>query len=311
MTTPPVVHPHHLCRQAVLSLRQSTGHPVLTNRERQQLQHAMREQAHHLGWPEERIEVVETALGRTAQRTDRRDGSKSLRAAAALGQVGSVRSDERPRLSRHCTDWYPWLARCAYNQGLIADRHGGYEAATPHGRLLLGMKGIVREVALHPWRGRRIAGGQQQAQRGDLALALPAGWLRQDDGVVVQEPARAVQQALPLVVQPFLERNSARPGVRLFRDHGLRWPRRHRNRETVWRPPTVAAVMAIVRNPAYAGAFASGKRQTQGPPAGGGPRQRRVPRAEWKVLVHDRYPAYVTWEPLERIAAILADHDGA
>jgi len=46
----------------------------------------MREHAHHLGWPDERIEVVETDMGRTAQSTERRDGYKALLAEVALGQ---------------------------------------------------------------------------------------------------------------------------------------------------------------------------------------------------------------------------------
>jgi DNA invertase Pin-like site-specific DNA recombinase len=151
----------------VIDIRQSTGHQVLTNRESQQLQHAMREQARHLGWPDERIEVVETDLGRTAQSTDRRDGYKALLAEVALGQVGIVLSYESTRLSRHCTDWYPLLDLCAYQQCLIADRDGVYDAATPNGRLLLGMQGILSEVELHTLRGRLIAGVQQKAQRGD------------------------------------------------------------------------------------------------------------------------------------------------
>ena len=56
MSTTPVVQPHHLSRKAVIYIRQSTGHQVLTNIESQQLQHAMRDHAHHLGWPDERIE---------------------------------------------------------------------------------------------------------------------------------------------------------------------------------------------------------------------------------------------------------------
>jgi DNA invertase Pin-like site-specific DNA recombinase len=271
----------------------------------------MREHARHLGWPEERIEVVETDLGRSAQSTAGRDGYKALLAEVALGQVGIVLSYESTRLSRNCTDWYPLLDLCAYNQCLIADRDGVYDAATPNGRLLLGMKGIVSEVELHTLRGRLIAGVQQKAQRGDLALALPAGLLRQDDGVVVKEPDRAVQHAITLVFQTFLERRSASQVVRLLRDQGLRLPRRHRNRETVWRSPTVAAVIAILRNPAYAGTFAYGKTQTQVPPGGGRPQQRRRPLAEWKVIVHDRYPAYVTWETFARIAALLDDNYAA
>ena len=118
------------------------------------------------------------------------------------------------------------------------------------------MKGIVSEIELHTLRGRLIAGVQQKAQRGDLALALPAGLLRQDDGVVVKDPDRAVQHAIGLVFQTCLARRSASQVVRLFRDQGLRLPRRHRHCATVWRTPTVAAVRAIVRHPAYAGTLA-------------------------------------------------------
>jgi DNA invertase Pin-like site-specific DNA recombinase len=268
----------------------------------------MREHAHRLGWPQERIEVVETALGRTAQSTEQRDGDKALLAAVALGQGGIVLSDEGTRLSRNCTAWYPLRDLCAYNQCLMADRAGVYDAAPPNGRLWLGMQGIVSEVALHTWRGRLIAGVQQQAPRGDWALALPAGLRRQDDGVGVKDPDRAVQHAMGLGCQTFLERRAASQVVRLLRDHGLRLPRRPRNGDTVWRTPTVAAVMALLRHPAYAGPWAYGKTQRQGPPGGGRPQQRRQPCCQWTGIVHDRYPASITWETCERMQAIVADN---
>ena len=49
MSTTPLVQPHHLRRKAVIYIRQSTGHQVLTNTESQKLQHAMRDHAHQLG----------------------------------------------------------------------------------------------------------------------------------------------------------------------------------------------------------------------------------------------------------------------
>ncbi len=177
MSTTPVAQAHHLRRKAVIDIRQSTGHQVLTNTESQQLQHAMREHARDLGWPEERIEVVETDLGRSAQSTVGRDGYKALLAEVALGQVGIVLSYESTRLSRNCTDWYPLLDLCAYNQCLIADRDGVYDAATPNGRLLLGMKGIVSEVELHTLRGRLIAGVQHfWSSRRFSHASRPATW---------------------------------------------------------------------------------------------------------------------------------------
>lgn len=185
MSMTPVVQPHHLRRKAVIYIRQSTGHQVLTNLESQQLQHAMREHAWHLGWPNERIEVVARDLGRTAQSTDRRDGYKALLAEVALGQVGIVLSYESTRLSRNCTDWYPLLDLCAYNQCLIADRDGVYDAAPPNGRLLLGMKGIVSEVTPHlarpPDRGRAAEGAARRLGPGPPGRSVaPRRWRRRE-----------------------------------------------------------------------------------------------------------------------------------
>jgi DNA invertase Pin-like site-specific DNA recombinase len=114
---------------------------VLTNTERHQLQHAMREHTRHLGWPDERIEVVEADRGRSAQNTIGRDGYKALLAGVALGQVGLALSCESTRLSRNCTDWYPLLDLRAYNQWLIADHNRVCDPSMPNGRFLLGMKG--------------------------------------------------------------------------------------------------------------------------------------------------------------------------
>ena len=106
----------------MIDRRQATGHQVLTHLESPQLPHAMREHAHPLGWPEERLEVVEPAMGRPAP-------SPARRAAST-------------RLARHGPAWSPLLARWASHPGLMADRAGVAEAATPNGRLLVGMQGI-------------------------------------------------------------------------------------------------------------------------------------------------------------------------
>src|SRR5262249_3786749 len=125
---------------------------------------------------------------------------------------------------------------------------------------------------------------------------------------VVKDPDLAVQHAITLVFQTFLLRKSASQVVRVFHDQGLHLPRRHRNCETLWRTPTVAAVVSILRNPAYAGTFVYGKTRMQPRPGGARAHQHRQPQADWKVIVHDRYPAYLTRETFTRIQAILDDN---
>ncbi|MGO9836753.1 MAG: recombinase family protein [Polyangiaceae bacterium] len=165
-------------------------------------------------------------------------------------------------------------------------------------------------MELHTIRGRLIAGVQNKARRGELALALPAGLLRLDDGRAVKDPDLQVQQAIDLVFRSFLELKSGAKVVRHFSEHGLRVPRRHRNQETVWRPATLAAVVAILRNPAYAGAFVYGRTKTVHKLDADGPRpqQRRREMNEWSVVVKDRYPAYVSWDTFEQIQGTLRDN---
>jgi Xaa-Pro aminopeptidase len=98
--------------------------------------------------------------------------------------------------------------------------------------------------------------------------------------------------------------------VRHLREQGLRIPRRHRNAETIWREPTAAAVVSILRNPAYAGAFVYGKTRTVQSVAAGEVRvrQKRRDLSEWSVVVQDRYPSYVSWETFEQIQSTLREN---
>lgn len=305
-----LIQPHHRNRKAVIYIRQSSGHQVLTNVESRRMQHAMREHARGLGWDDSRIEIVEADTGTTATSTTGRDAYKDLLAQMALGQIGIVLSYDSARLARNCSDWYPLLDLCTYKNCLIADRDGVYDPSKPNDRLLLGMKGIVSEVELHTLRGRLIAGVQNKAQRGELALALPVGFLRLEDGRVVKDPNLQIQHTIDLIFRTFLERRSANKVLQHLRQQGLRIPRRHRNTETVWRTPTAAAVVSILRNPAYAGAFVYGRTKTVRSLETGRPRSqhRRHDMSEWGVVVQDRYPSYISWETFQHIQSTLTDN---
>src|SRR5690242_20948988 len=63
----------------------------------------------------------------------------------------------------------------------------------------------------------------------------------------------------------------------------------------------------MLHNPAYAGAFAYGRtRYTRS--SDGRVAMARLPREEWRVVVKDRYPAYVDWQTFERSQAMLRDN---
>jgi DNA invertase Pin-like site-specific DNA recombinase len=70
---------HHLQRRAVIYVRQSTPHQVLTNQESLRLQYALRGRARELGWHEGDIEVIDSDLGTSGAASDHRRGFAASR----------------------------------------------------------------------------------------------------------------------------------------------------------------------------------------------------------------------------------------
>jgi DNA invertase Pin-like site-specific DNA recombinase len=225
----------HLARCAVIYVRQSSPHQVLTNQESLRLQYDLRQRALGLGWRDEDVEVIDADLGLSGAAATHREGFKGLIARVTLGQVGVVLSSEVTRLTRNCSDWYPLLDLCGYKDCLIADRDGIYDPGTTNGRLLLGLKGTISEVELHTIRARLTTGLLNKAARGELALILPAGLVREAGGVVVKNPDREVQARLELMFTTFLRVRSASKVLRVLNERGLSIPRRGRFGDTVWR----------------------------------------------------------------------------
>src|SRR5436190_3398744 len=293
-----LVTPRHLSRKAVIYIRQSTPHQVLTNQESLRLQYALHQRARDLGWDETGIQIIDTDLGLSGATATHREGFRDLIARVTLGEVGIVLSSEVTRLARNCSDWYPLLDLCGYRQCLIGDRDGVYDPASANGRLLLGLKGTISEMELHTIRARLTAGLLNKAERGELGLILPVGLVRDAAGIVVKDPDREVQARLELVFATFLRLRSAAKVLRSLNEGGLALPRRSRLGGVIWRPPTVAAVLSVLKNPAYAGAFVYGRTRSIRDAATATPRPKKLPREQGRIVVRNKYPAY---QPVDEV----------
>ncbi len=78
----------HLSRQAMWYVRQSTLHQVLENRESTARQYALRERALALGWPAERIVVIDQDLGQSGASAADREGFQRLVGSGGAGPRG-------------------------------------------------------------------------------------------------------------------------------------------------------------------------------------------------------------------------------
>lgn len=307
MSSSELVAPAHLTRKALIYIRQSTPHQVLSNQESLRLQYALKQRALNLGWPAAAVEVIDTDLGISGTTAQHREGFKEIVAQVTLGQVGIILSSEVQRQSRNCSDWYPLLDICAFKNCLIADWDGIYDPASPNGRLLLGLKGQLSELELHTIRSRMTAGLLNKAERGELALTLPVGLVRDRDGQVRKDPNLEAQARLDLVFSTFLQRRSASKVLEFFNQQQLCLPRRDRFGDLIWKKPSIAAILSILKNPAYAGAFVYGRTRTLREPSGK-VTQQRLPLEQWKIRVNDKYPAYISWATFEKIQSMVADN---
>ena len=294
---------NHLKRLAYIYVRQSTPSQVLHNRESQVNQYQLVQRAEKLGWKQGRIRVIDADQGTSARESGSRSGFKELVAEISLGHVGIVFGYEVSRLARNNGDWYHLLDLAAVFGTLIADNDGIYEPRVYNDRLLLGLKGTMSEAELHLLRQRLEAGRMNQIHRGEYRQRLPTGLVRLPDGTVIKDPDEQVQHVVELVFAKFVELGSCQKVLRYMRNENILLPRRrtsdlHKG-EVSWKSPCDASIYDMIRNPAYAGAFVYGRRQTDptrcipGKPSTG-----RVyrPMDEWLHIQRDVYPAYISWE---------------
>ncbi len=296
------VTPHHLQRAAYLYIRQSSLRQVLENSESTQRQYALRERAVALGWPLERIVVVDGDQGQSGASAADRIGFQTLVAEVGLGHVGIVLGLEVSRLARNNSDWHRLLEICGLTGTLILDEDGVYDPAAFNDRLLLGLKGAMSEAELHVLRARLRGGILNKARRAALKLPLPIGFAYREDDQVIRDPDQQVQQAVQLFFATFRRTGSASGTVRSFREQGLNFPHRirsgpHRG-EVAWGPLRHVTALHLLHNPRYAGVFVFGRTRTA--LVEGRVRVRDVPREQWTVEYPDAHEHYISLEEYEQ-----------
>jgi DNA invertase Pin-like site-specific DNA recombinase len=303
----------HLERLAVVYVRQSTRQQVADHGESTRLQYGLVERAVGLGWQASRVLVIDEDLGKSGATAAGRVGFQRLVTEITMGHVGLVLGIEMSRLARSGADWYQLLELCALSGALLADADGVYDPVDYNDRLLLGLKGTMSEAELHLLKQRMLAGKQAKARRGELAIALPTGYVRRPSGEAALDPDEQVQTVVRLIFAKFAELGTLHGVLRWLVDHDVELGMRLRSGpdrgELVWRRPNRMTLQNILHSPVYAGIYAYGRRrvdphkQLPGRPSTG-----RVVRSldQWLVAIPGALPAYITVEQYHANLARLA-----
>ena len=302
------VRSEHLERKAYVYVRQSTYYQVDNHLESQRRQYNLAEVAQRLGWPRERIVVIDEDQGKSGSTANQRSGFSRLVTAVGLGEVGIVMSLEASRLARNSPDWHNLIYMSRYTDTLIADEHGIYDPSDATDRMVLGFRGQMSEMELDTSIHRMMAGRMNKAQRGEFLVHPPAGYDIDDLEQLVMSSDEAVREAIRTVFLKFDELGSVKSVCTWWKEQGLKVPVRRvelRSRPIVWRDPIYRTFLYVLHHPIFAGAYAFGRSKRVRELDPNEPRTLRsrqliVPRDDWPVLLKDHHEGYISWARYEK-----------
>lgn len=229
--------------------------------------------------------------------------------AAARRGAGKVRGTAgRAPAGRHLID------PCVLTGAVVVDADGVYDPRVLNDRLLLGLKGTMSEFELGILRQRAQEACRQKVHRGEVLTRVPIGYVRGGPCGSEMTPDREVQESIRGVFRHFERLGTLRQVLLWYQHEKMTLPLVHVRggvHELVWQMPNYQQQLRILRNPAYAGAFAYGRTRTLVQAAVGRPSKsqgHRVAQEEWQVLIKDHHAAYVSWDRYMENQRILASN---
>jgi DNA invertase Pin-like site-specific DNA recombinase len=283
-------------------IRQSTLHQVRFNQESWRRQYALEARARELGFTH--VVIIDEDLGVSGSGQRERPGFGRLLAAVCNGEVGAVLALEASRLARNNRDWHHLIDLCVLTETLVVDAEGLYDPRLLNDRLLLGLKGTMSEFELGLLRQRAQEAYRQKVFRGEILTKVPLGYLRSSSSPsgIEMTPDRQIQEAIRGVFFQFERLGTLRQVLLWYHQEQVALPVAHRDAggESIrWQLPHYAYLLRILKNPAYAGAFAWGRTCSRSSVVEGRSRKssgHRVAMAQWPVLLKDHHAAYICWE---------------
>ncbi|MDH5626106.1 MAG: recombinase family protein [Nitrospira sp.] len=303
----------HLQLGAALYVRQSTSAQLREHQESTARQYALKDRLVAFGWPDDRVIVIDDDLGISGSGHTERPGFRRLLKLVTDQQVGVVLGLEMSRLARNSKDWHDLFEVCAIFHTLIADEDGVFDPQDPNDRLVLGLKGIIAELELHTMKVRLERGRLNKAQRGELFHDVPVGYVLDEQGLPQLDPDESARHVMKIFFDLFESLGSSHALFHHLAQNNIRLPfrenRRGQSSRIDWRLPGKTTVYELLKHPLYAGAYGYGRRKNYRQKQGKQQRQKHLPPDQWKVLIKDLYPAYISWAGYESNQHRLREND--
>lgn len=303
----PKLNKIHFDRLAIVYVRQSSPHQVREHRESTALQYALVDRAIDLGFHANQVIVIDEDQAQSGTSIVARTGFQRLLTEVSNDKVGLILGIEMSRLARSCKDWHALLEICAIYQTLLLDTDGVYDPSDHNDRLLLGLKGTMSEAELHLLRNRMYRGLCNKAERGEVLNHAPIGYIRTLNDNFVIDPDEAVQCEVRSIFERFTKWGSISGLLKSLVHDEVQIPVRphfgNDRGELRWRRPNRVTLLNMLHHPIYAGAYRWGHRDVDArKKIPGRPSTGRTLRdyKDCRVLIQDRFDAYISWEQFEQ-----------
>lgn len=298
----------HLARTAFVYVRQSSMFQVENHQESRRRQYDFVQNALHLGWPKERIMVIDEDQGKSGAMANTRSGFSRVIHAVGKSEAGIVMSLEASRLARNSPDWHTLIYMCRYTQTLIADETGVFDPISPTDRMVLGIRGQMSEMEIEMSIHRMVEGRLNKARRGEYLIYPPPGYELDEQHHVILTPDEAVASAIRTFFATFDELQCVKRVYDYWLDQGLTFPVRRvglRTHPVVWVKPAYRLFRYVLHNPFYAGAYVFGRTRSVRELDPEDPRKLRirhvaVAQQDWPVLLKQHHPGYISFAQYEK-----------
>jgi hypothetical protein len=180
-----------------------------------------------------------------------------------------------------------------------------------------GLKGTISEMEVASFRERAHAALRQKAERGALVRRVAIGYVKGSDDRIEKDPDARIGSTVDLIFRKFAELGSVRQVYFWLDQQKIQLPvvrGPEEVREIVWLPARYHAVLSVLKNPIYAGAYAYGRSKTVVRLEAGQKQVRRQVqrrREDWAVLILDHHEGYIGWEVYQSNQTMIAHNDNA
>jgi recombinase-like zinc beta ribbon protein/recombinase len=152
-------------------------------------------------------------------------------------------------------------------------------------------------------RTRLFEGRWNKARKGQLGRSMPTGYVLDAEGHWVKDPDRQVQERLEYVLALFRQSGVARQVLLKLKAEHREWPVRiwggPGHGQLRWTQPSYRALVRLLHNPAYAGAYVYGECEhdpRRRHPKTGKSRPRFRPPEAWPVCLQGHHEGHIAWE---------------